>query len=873
MPRNVTPIEAADYYIGSHERSLKTSYFQSLENMTSGLRSVASERDEDGQRLLSKAEAEFVTAITSASDELSELAEQAHQAKEAGNMQEYEDLRAQVAEKYQEIDTNLTNLQGEAGRSRYRELFGEATTPFERMFERKSAARKIQEIQDEIRKTGKVTDEQLAMLIAARQLGNAVRNDRTNIDANQLTGYELFIRSKDLLNDADFDQFIRDYRRQYDVKDLTDGHGGKLEDKLDTWVKDTCKREGNEALGSRLFGRYKFKKQSEMDAYPMPAEKKKSALEVIEEVQKKIRSGRTPSEEDVATIFAARALADATRNSKGKLEKAMIDPQDLERVVNKLKGSPVFTVFAEALIKGKDASKLTDGHGGAVEEMFTDYLRDRIRNNPQENSNLNVEAFGRYQVKAGLKTQREFEEELTEARRAALREKLRKEKAKETENRKDPVKDPEDGYDKELYDDEPVEDVEEEEEPEKAKTTDDLKKGHRLFDRFEKIVEEDPEPEEDAPKTDEDAYQRSEKFDLDMERDARPDKLPGGYGAWFHANKRDYAAGKAPSANSLLHPGKKQTQMEHAAFMAAASHLSRQYPNAELDEALLKKTAARFYKDPMFRFVMKDRQSINDICRGNADTLAEKVQNIHNDFSDALENCKKTEFVKTRVDTGVSYESGDEYKAEEKHVFPENFNAAYDRLTKQSADIHTAKAQSWIRSETERLLDQGAQNREVAEREAQKSYLDKKRLAEAEKRGPKFRKMVEAVEAAKGKKDLQAGDLIRTVNAIIDYQTGKEKGFFSSEKNQRFNDSMAVLGELTVGTEAEKYFQQQLDKVNQARGLQPDDPKYLKPEDFVQPRPEPEKEPELEQKNEKLDQIEERIKRTGTEESVEYDFI
>ena len=65
--------------------------------------------------------------------------------------------------------------------------------------------------------------------------------------------------------------------------------------------------------------------------------------------------------------------------------------------------------------------------------------------------------------------------------------------------------------------------------------------------------------------------------------------------------------------------------------------------------------------------------------------------------------------------------------------------------------------------------------------------------------------MVEAVEAAKGKKDLQAGDLIRTVNAIIDYQTGKEKGFFSSEKNQLFNDSMAMLGELMVGTEAGRF--------------------------------------------------------------------
>ena len=833
MPRNVTPLEAADYYIGSHERQLNAPYFQSLENMASGLRSLVREKDEDGQRLLSQKEAGFVGAIADASDELSELAELAHKAKEAGNMEEYETLRTQVAEKYQTIDTNLTNLQEEAGRSRYRELFGEETAPFDRMFERKSAAQKIQEIQDEIRKTGKVTDEQLAMLIAARQLGNAVRNDRKNIDANQLTGYELFIRSKELLNDADFEQFIRDYRRQYDVKDLTDGHAGKLEDKLDAWVKDTCKREGNDYLGSRIFGRYKFKKRSEMDAYPMPVEKK-SALEVIEEVQKKIRSGVAPSKEDVATIFAARALADATRNSKGKLEKAMIDPKDLERVRNQLMGEAVFGVFAGELIKGKDASKLTDGHGGAVEEMFTDYLRDDIRNNPQLNRDLNVEAFGRYLVNAGLKPRKEFEAELLEARRAVLRAKLRKEKAEEKAKEKeneDPVKDPQDGYDEELYDDEPAEDIEKKE-PKRAKTTDVLEEEHSLFDKFDRIDDDDLALDEDVPESD-------VKIDLDMERDTRQDKLTGGYGAWFHASGRDYEAGKVLSANSLLHPGKKKTQMEHAAFMAAASYLSRRHPNAELDEALLQKTAARFYKDPMFRFAMKDRQSMDDICRGNAVTFAKRVQNIDDDFSDALKNCKRTVIVKTAEGTGVSSESGDEYEAEKTYVFPENFNAAYDRLTKQSTDIHTDKARSWIHGETERLLDEGAANRGAAEREALKNYREKRRLAEVVKHGPKYRKMVEAVEAAKGKKDLQEGDLIRTVNAIIDYQTGKEKGFFSSGKNQRFNDSMTMLGELTVGTEAEKYFQQQLDKVNQARGLQPGDPKYLKPEDFVQPRPEP----------------------------------
>ena len=52
---------------------------------------------------------------------------------------------------------------------------------------------------------------------------------------------------------------------------------------------------------------------------------------------------------------------------------------------------------------------------------------------------------------------------------------------------------------------------------------------------------------------------------------------------------------------------------------------------------------------------------------------------------------------------------------------------------------------------------------------------------------------------------------------------------------------MRLLGELTVGTAAEKYYRQQLDKVNGIRGLKPGDPGFLKPEDFVKPDPAREK--------------------------------
>ena len=96
--------------------------------------------------------------------------------------------------------------------------------------------------------------------------------------------------------------------------------------------------------------------------------------------------------------------------------------------------------------------------------------------------------------------------------------------------------------------------------------------------------------------------------------------------------------------------------------------------------------------------------------------------------------------------------------------------------------------------------------------------------------------MISAVNELKAKKvdEVRESDLIKTVNSILEYQDGKEKGFSNQSKNQRFDDSMRLLAELTVGTPAEKYYRAQLEKVNAARGLSPDSPGYLKPETFLQ---------------------------------------
>ena len=69
---------------------------------------------------------------------------------------------------------------------------------------------------------------------------------------------------------------------------------------------------------------------------------------------------------------------------------------------------------------------------------------------------------------------------------------------------------------------------------------------------------------------------------------------------------------------------------------------------------------------------------------------------------------------------------------------------------------------------------------------------------------------------------------------IIDYQSGKEKGFRSEAKNKRFDDSMELLGRLTKNTDAEDIFLAQIKKVNDARGLKPGDAGYKTPASYLQ---------------------------------------
>ena len=136
----------------------------------------------------------------------------------------------------------------------------------------KSAAKWIEDAQRRI-KSCRTTDEmtfEIAKIVAARQLAEAERNVRKNIDSVNLYEEQINDRARALLtapDDVVFRRFLstmqdgRDYRnddkmryRKEAFNDVLSGHGGRLEEKLRLFVHSI---KGSEKLNHRLYQRYK----------------------------------------------------------------------------------------------------------------------------------------------------------------------------------------------------------------------------------------------------------------------------------------------------------------------------------------------------------------------------------------------------------------------------------------------------------------------------------------------------------------------------------------------------------------------------------------------------------------------------------------
>lgn len=143
--------------------------------------------------------------------------------------------------------------------------------------QRKSAAAWIEESKAELASHSYEPDVHLARIIAARQLANANRGRRGNIDNTQLTDGQIENRARQLLEDSTFQAFLHQggYQPAYQDDDLNNailntaekeeraynkymsllsqGHGGAFEDKLQDFIAAQPNRQN---LDQNLYGRY-----------------------------------------------------------------------------------------------------------------------------------------------------------------------------------------------------------------------------------------------------------------------------------------------------------------------------------------------------------------------------------------------------------------------------------------------------------------------------------------------------------------------------------------------------------------------------------------------------------------------------------------
>lgn len=66
---------------------------------------------------------------------------------------------------------------------------------------------------------------------------------------------------------------------------------------------------------------------------------------------------------------------------------------------------------------------------------------------------------------------------------------------------------------------------------------------------------------------------------------------------------------------------------------------------------------------------------------------------------------------------------------------------------------------------------------------------------------------------------------MKLIDSIVDYQKGKEK--LTGSAGARFDNSMMLLANVTVGTPMEKYLDEQIAKVNKARGAKQGDKNFV----------------------------------------------
>ena len=614
----------------------------------------------------------------------------------------------------------------------------------------KSGSQWIEEVKDLLDHKKTTPETAVAYIFAARQLSDAKRGDRTNIDKTLITSQMLDERAQLLARDPAFQDFVMSNQKKLGemlTKIGTHDHGGKMEELLKNYA---LRNEDSLSWNDATMGRYK----------PDPEEQNKllnpTAADLIKRSQDKLKdvyelpAFARPTLTTVAgEILAVRDLADNGKGSVGNLKKTHISETNWSQQSLNYYNTRVVSDFIDTLQNEADKAARDERANELAEINNLDPNDPRIQQEVKKvNGKLDLKLF-------------------TEKNGKGLEDKF----AAYLKTRPDYAE-----LDPKIY-------------------------GRylpkNLVSEFEVIEKEDvPQPEQKV---------EGEKPQY------------SGYGDYFTKNKENLDG--------------TVSKIYHAAKMAAADDLRRNQPDNQFDRKVLENKAKTYLKSPAFRLVMRDEQLLDKVCRGDAQSLAMATDALKNALPEDLDDIAPSYDTFNKV-KGI-------YELEEKRS---NFDAGklspdvqekvrdlsdkLNNIGKYFVDdpekqYDTDKDPENLRGKIEKLT--GSPLPQTV-RKAKEEYV--------REGGPEYASLVKNVDKLTYSSSEQE-DYLKAVNSILEYQDAH-----LSDKTgphaQRVNDSMRLLCEITGGSGLEKYADQQIKRINEARGLQPGEPGFMKKSDFTE---------------------------------------
>ncbi|MBR6898460.1 MAG: hypothetical protein IKN24_09875 [Lachnospiraceae bacterium] len=312
------------------------------------------------------------------------------------------------------------------------------------------------------------------------------------------------------------------------------------------------------------------------------------------------------------------------------------------------------------------------------------------------------------------------------------------------------------------------------------------------------------------------------KSDIDRKLFSRfiDKKMYLSYNDYINKNRRDFekeAQAPGASLDAIMFEDPDGGDIVHASKMAAAFALSG--TGQEFSEAELNRKAESYRNDSFFKLSMKDEN-------------LKKAANLGETFKFTTAAMQK----KTQMHGAceLKIKNIDEMKAALKALKYGN-----DEYVKNNE-----KAIELLKDRMQPPYDKEADNENYAARirelEKKNEEYMKKKVAG---RSPEYRKMVKAAENfIKKGENADYVDLAEVIDTVIDYQSDKMGGSVFPSRNERFENSMKLLGSAVSGTTLETYLNQQVLKKNEARGIGKMNPNYSKASDYIT-APEKEKMP------------------------------